>query len=210
MFNWSHISEEMISRTVRAFSLAARRHRNRGPERAHDDVDDSRRGLDVAGSDRCGRPRIHEATFGSADAHRSERAAGRRQVRVDECADHEVAGGARDGERAVEVAVLLGRRAREVDGDRLTGHRDGCANLDVAFGGLEHVRCLVRSVGQHGDAGAHATFGIDEELVHRRRNRIPPASRAELGNALLRETVRRQLRAEIAAPLSRVAHPLDE
>src|SRR6266545_2346986 len=65
-------------------SLTLRRDIDGLPERAHDDVDDARRRLDVAGGDRCRRTRVDEAALRRTDSDRRECTAGRGDVRVDE------------------------------------------------------------------------------------------------------------------------------
>jgi len=80
----------------------------------------------------------------------------------------------------------------------------------TAAGGLEHVTRLEATVGQCGNAGAHPAFRVGEQLVHRSGDDAASASRAELCDALLREAVRRELRAQIPSPFFRVAHPRDE
>ena len=69
-------------------------------------------------------------------------------VRIGDEADDEEAGGPGDGERAVEVAGVLGRRAGEVDVDRVARHGHHDPDLEVAVHCLDHIRRLVATVRQ--------------------------------------------------------------
>ena len=101
---------------------------------------------------------------------------------------------------------MLGRRAREVDFDLVAGDGDGGADDELALERLEHVGRLVAAVRELGDRRAHAPLRVGEELVHRREDQLAAAPLAELGEPPLREPVRRELRAEVAAALVGVAH----
>ena len=63
------------------------------------------------------RPRVEQRALGRHDGERPVGARAGRHVGVGQHAQREVAGGQRHGERAVEVAVVLRRRAREVELD---------------------------------------------------------------------------------------------
>ena len=60
----------LVSRRVWRHALPLRGHGDRRAERAEEDVDDPARGLDVAGRDRRGRPRVDEAALRGAHRHR--------------------------------------------------------------------------------------------------------------------------------------------
>src|SRR5207248_3124637 len=95
--------------------LALRWDVDRIAEGEEDDIRDPARGLDVARGDRGGRAGVDEGAFGSPDGHRREGTAGSGRIRIGQAADDEVAGGARYRERAVEVSLVLGRGAGEVE-----------------------------------------------------------------------------------------------
>ena len=101
---------------------------------------------------------------------------------------------------------MLRRGAGEVDLDGIAGNRHGRSELDVALECLEDVVRLVASVGEDGDAGAHAALRVRVELVHRGHHAVTPTPRAELGDALLREPVRGELGTQVAATLFGVPH----
>src|SRR5439155_3327743 len=95
------------------------------PERGEDDVDDPARGLDVARGDGRRRAGVDETALRGQNPNGDERPAGGRHVGVGDAANDEVAGRTRDGEGAVEVAVVLWRRAGEVDLELAPGDGDG-------------------------------------------------------------------------------------
>ncbi len=82
--------------------------------------------------------------------------------------------------------------------------------LEQPAGCLERVRALEAAVRQLADRGANDALGVVEELLHRRGDAFPAAPRAQLRDALLGESVRSQLRAEVSSPLVGIAHPRDE
>ena len=86
----------------------------------------------LPGDDRRRRRRVDERAGGRSDVHGRVGAARRGEVRLGEAADDEVAGRAGHGERAVEVSLVLRRRAGEVDLDLVTGDRDGDVDLQRA------------------------------------------------------------------------------
>ena len=149
---------------------------------------------------------VHERPGRRGHVYGRVGAAGRREIRLGEAADDEVAGGARDGERAVEVALVLFGRPGEVDLDLVACDGDGDADLQLPRGRLERVARLVTAVGKAGDGSADDALGVAVELVHRRRDRFRPAPLDELGEAALRQPVGGELGVEVAAPLVRVAH----
>ena len=105
---------------------------------------------------------------------------------------------------------MLRRGAVEVDLDRVSRDRHGGPDLEQALRRLERVGALEAAVRELGERGAHDALRVREELVHRRRDPLPAAARAELLDPALGEVVRRELRAEVAAALVRVPHLRDE
>ncbi len=137
---------------------------------------------------------LTRAALGRSHGHRLERAAGRGEVWRRQAAHDVEAGRARDGQRAVEVAGVLRGRAREIDVDRVAGDRDRGADLEQTFGRLECVDSLEAAVRKLANRGAYDAFRIGKELVHRRQDAIATAPSDELGDALLRQPVCRELR----------------
>ena len=190
--------------------LPLRGHRQRLAEGAEDDVDDPRRRLGVAGDDGRGRAGVDEAALGRGHRHRRERAARRGQIRLGQAADDEVAGGARDRERAVEVVRVLRRRAREVDVDLVAGDLDRAADRELAVDRFDDVLRRPAPVGERGDRGANHPLRVRVQLVHRRGDALASAARAQLVDPPLGEPVRGHLRPQVAAALVRVARVRDE
>ena len=108
-------------------------------EGAEHSVDDAARRLDVAGGDGVLRPGVDEGSLGGTDGDWREGAAGCRDVGIGQAADDEVAGGAGDRDRTVEVAVVLGPGAGEVDLELVFVHRHGCVDGELALDRLEDV-----------------------------------------------------------------------
>src|SRR6266511_3662293 len=179
-------------------------------EGAHHDVYDPRGRLDVARGDGGRRPCIDEAALGRRNGHGRKRAAGGREVRVDEDADDVEAGRPGDGEGAVHVPVVLRRGAAEVDFDRVACDRHGRAQLELAADRLQHISRFVAAVRKCGDACPRPALRVRVQRVHRCDDLVAPAPRAELGDASFSQAVRGQLRAQVAAALVRVAHALDQ
>src|SRR5215217_8505591 len=144
------------------------------------EVGDPARGLDVAGRDRGGRARVQDRALGCRDRDGSEGAARGGDVRVGDAADDEVGGRARDGERAVEVSLVLRGCAREVDLDLLAGDGNGCAQLEIALGRLERVASLEASIRKPGDGRAYAPFRVRVQLIHGGKHALAPAAGTEL------------------------------
>ncbi len=92
--------------------LALSGDRNRVRERGEDDVHDPARRLRVPGGDRRRRLRVDEAARGGANGDRRERSSRSGKVGRGQAADDVEARRAGDGERAVEVAAVLGRASR--------------------------------------------------------------------------------------------------
>jgi hypothetical protein len=190
--------------------LAGRGHGHELAEGSEDDVDDPRGGLGVPGDDGGGRARVDEAALRRGDGDRRERASRCGQVRLGQAADDEVAGGLRDRERAVEVAVVLLRSPAEVDPDFVAGDLGGAVDRQVAVHRLDHVLGLAATVRKRGERGAHHALGVGVELVHRGGDSIPAAARAQLLEPSLGEAVRGELRSEVTAPLLRLPRRQDE
>ena len=185
-------------------------HGNRLGEGVEDDVGDPARRLRVARGDggRCAR--VDERALGSAHGHGREGSSRRGQVGCGEAAHDVEAGGPRDGERAVQVALVLGRGALEVDVDRVARDGHGRADVEQAERRLEHVGALEAAVRQLPNRRADDPFRVGEELVHRSRDSVPAPPCAELGDPPLGESVPGQLRAKVAATLVGVPHARDE
>ena len=143
----------------------------RAAERAEDEVGDAARGLDVAGDDGGGRLGVQQRAARRDHRHRPQRARVGRDVGVGEHAHGEEAGRDRDGERAVEVAVVLRRAPAEVERQLVAGDRRGQAQLEVALERLEHVGGRARAVGQRGEARPRAPLGVGQDVGPR-----PPAA----------------------------------
>src|SRR4051812_29875624 len=118
----------------------------RSPERGENEVGHARGGLDVAAGDRRRRPGVEQRALGRPDLDRAVGAGGGRDVGVRQDADGEVAGRARHGERAVEVAAVLSGAAAEVEDESVAVHRGRQPQLEVALARLEHVGRVVRAV----------------------------------------------------------------
>ena len=190
--------------------LALRRHRHGLPEGAEEQVDDPARRLDVPGGDRGGRAGVDEAALRRAHGHRDERPADAGTSGSVRARTTNRQAERRHRERAVEVAVVLRRRAGEVELELVAGDRDRDAELELAVGRLEHLGRLVAAVRERGDPGPDAPLRVGDELVHRRGHLVAAAAGAELGDPAGAEPLRRQLRAQVAAPLVRVPHLRDE
>ena len=108
-------------------------------EGGEDEVGDPRGGLDVARHHGGRRAGVEQRSLRRADLDRPVGAGGRRDVGIRQDADREVGRRARDGERAVEVALVLERRAREVQDELLAADRRPQLEVEVALAGLEDV-----------------------------------------------------------------------
>ena len=102
---------------------------------------------------------------------------------------------------------MLGRGSVEVDLDRVSGDRHRSPDLEEPVRRLERVGCLVASVRQLAQLRADDALRVGEELVHRGGDPLAPSPGAELVDPPVRERVRRELRAKVAAPFVRIAHP---
>jgi hypothetical protein len=153
---------------------------------------------------------VDERAFRRANRDRRERAAGGRQVGARQAADDEVARRARDRERAVQVAFVLGGSAGEVDLDVVAGDRDRRADRQLAVFALEHVLGLEAPVGKLGDRRADEPLGIRVELVHGGTDAVGPVAVAELVDPPAADRLGRKLRAEVAAALVGIPHLGDE
>ena len=105
---------------------------------------------------------------------------------------------------------MLGGRAREVDPHGVVVDLDRDADRQQPVCGLEEVLGLVASVGHAANPGPHDPLRVGEELGHRGHDAFAAATRAELLDPAVGETVGRQLRAQVAASLRRAAHLRDE
>ena len=105
---------------------------------------------------------------------------------------------------------MLRRRAGEVELELLTGDRDRHAQLQLAVRRLQPLGGLVAAVRKRRDPGADAALRVRDELVHRRNHLVAAAARTQLRDPARAEVLRRQLRAQVAAPLVRVPHLRDE
>ena len=100
---------------------------------------------------------------------------------------------------------------REVDLELVAGDRDRDADLELAPAcRLERVGGLEASVRKPRDRRPHDTLRVVVQLVHRRLDGLLAAPLAELVQPPLREVVRRELGAQVAAALVGVAHARDE
>jgi len=101
---------------------------------------------------------------------------------------------------------VLRRRAREVELELLTGDRDRHVQLQLAVRRLQPLGCLVAAVRQRRDPGADAALRVRDELIHCRNHLIAAAARTQLRDPARAEVLRRQLRAQVAAPLVGAPH----
>src|SRR2546426_485587 len=134
--------------------LALRRNVDRFAEGAHDDVDDARGRLDVAGRDGGRRPCVDKTAFRRGDVHRRERTTGGGEIRIYQDSHDVEARRPRDGQRTVEIAVVLLRSSREVDPDGIARNRDRDLERELAVDSLENVARLEPPVGKGGDPAA--------------------------------------------------------
>ena len=139
----------------------------RAPERGEDEVGHPRRRLDVAARHGGRAPRVEQRALGGAHLDRAVGAGARRDVGIGQDADGEEARGPGDGERAVEVALVLASAALEVERQAVPVDGGGEAQLDVPVGGLEHVGRRARAVGQLAQARARPALGVVEDLGRR-------------------------------------------
>src|SRR5271155_5711047 len=119
----------------------------RAAEGCEDQVGDAGGGLDVSASHGRAGARVQQAALRGAHLHRAVGAGRGRDIRVGEDAHGEQAGRAGDRERAVEIAVMLGRAAGEVERQLLAREGRVQAQLDVPSGRLQYVlgvNCPVR------------------------------------------------------------------
>ena len=158
----------------------------------------------------AGAARVDEAALRRGHGDRREGASRGGQVRLGEAADDEVAGGLRHRERAIEVAVVLRRGPREVDPDPVASDLDRAVDGQVAVDRLDDVLGLAATVRKRGERGPHHPLRVRVELVHRSGDAVATPSRAQLLEPPLGETVRGELRAEVAAPLLRLPRRADE
>ena len=105
---------------------------------------------------------------------------------------------------------MLRRRSSEIDLDLVAAHGHRRADRELALLRLDDVLGLPAAVRQARERRAHDPLRVRVELVHRSRDAIPPAPRAQLIDAPLGELVRGDLRAEVAAALVRVARVREE
>ncbi len=105
---------------------------------------------------------------------------------------------------------MLRRRACEVDPDLVAVDRHRRLDLELARRPLEHVGCLVAPLRECAYPGADDPFGVRVQLVHRLRDVVAPAARAELRDTGAAEPLGGELRPEVAEALLRVPHARDE
>src|SRR5207245_2312105 len=120
-----------------------------------------------------------------------------------------VAGGLCDPERAVEVAGLLLRGAREVDGESIAGDRYRRPNRYVRFRdavALELIDGRVGAVGQIADRRAHLSLGVAQQLAAALEQAVPPVAPGQFLHSRGSEPLPGKLGQEIADPLGGVAH----
>ena len=129
---------------------------------------------------------------GAITRERAVGALARRHVGVGEHAQGEVAGRQRHGERAVEVAVVLGGRAGEVEHDPLAVHRRAAAAARRSPSArLEHVARRAHAVVELGDARARAPLGVVERLLEPGAEAVQPEALDQRLHALARRRGRR-------------------
>ena len=133
-------------------------------------------------------------------------AGARRDVGVREDPDREVARRTGHGERAVEVSVVLGGGAGEVERQPLAA--DGRPHDDRQIPGarLEHVGGCADAVREGCDAGAGAPLGVVEDLGERGAQGAVARTRVELEQAPLAGAAGGELGAQVGAPLGRRPH----
>ena len=105
---------------------------------------------------------------------------------------------------------MLRGAAAEVEHQALAPDNRPQAQLEIAIGGLEHVHRAAYTVGQRGDACPRAALGVIQHRVGRGPQPCGAVAARELGEAQRPEAVGGQLRAQVRAPLSRLAHLRDD
>jgi hypothetical protein len=101
---------------------------------------------------------------------------------------------------------VLVRAPGEVEDQPLPGHLRAHAQREIAVGRLEHVLVTALAVGERRQTGSCAPLGVVEHCVGGLAQTLWAELLRERGQAQRAGAVGRQLRAQIGAPLLRLAH----
>lgn len=176
--------------------------RQRGGQRAEDDVDDPLAGLDVAGGDRGGRAGVEQRAEGGDDAQRREGAGVDRCV-AEQAGDGVVDRGFGDGEGGVDPTGGLRGRAAEVRHHVVPVDRHGHRDLQgprAAAVVVEPIGMVETAVRQRGQQGTGAALAVGQERVARGGERVG-IRRQKLGQPLVAHMMGGELGLEVAPPL---------
>ena len=154
----------------------------------------------------AGGARVEQRPVFGDDLDRPVRARAGRDVGVGEHAHGKEAGAARDGQRAVEVARILGGAAAEVEDQPVAVDGRGDAQFEVAVDALQDVDRVARAVGKLAQAGARAALGVVEDRGAGVAQAVGAEPLRQLAHAGRAEAVGGQLGAQVGAPLGRLAH----
>ena len=180
--------------------LALRRDVGRLGEREQDGVGDPLARLDVAGDDRGGPLRVHEAAFRRADRDRCVQAGVDGHIGAECNLDRKRAGRAGHRERRVDVPRSRRRCPGEVDVDRVAGDGDGDADREVVVGdtvALDLAVGLVAAVREAADRLAGAALGIGDHLVERDEDGVAATALDQLGEPPAGDPVGSDLRLQV-------------
>ncbi len=175
-------------------------------ERAEHQVGHPGGGLDVAGRHRRARAGIEHGAQRGAHLDRAVGAGRGRDVGVGEDAHGEQARRAGDGERAVEIAGVLGGAAGEVEGQPIAGQNRAQAQLEVALAAPRARPWRERPDPERGQAGAGAALGVVEHRVGGLAQPVRAEAQRELAQALGAGAVGGELGAQVGSALGRLAH----
>ena len=141
---------------------------------------------------------------------RARDAGARRDVGVGEDAQREQAGALGHRARAVEVALVLRRAAGEVEHELVPADLGAQPQLEVALARLEHVDRLADAVVHPLELRPRPPLGVVEHRLGRLGQPAGAEPLGQLGEPPRARRVRRQLRAQVGAPLLGLAHPLGQ
>ncbi len=181
---------------------------DRAAEGAQHHIRHPGRGLDVAAHDRRGGAGVQERALGGDHFDRPVGTRGRRNVRIGQDPDGEIACRPGYGEGTVEVAVGLGSAAGEIQLEAVAPHGGTQHDREIPFPRLEYVLRPVLAVLELPQAGAGAALGVIERFVERPAEGRGAHPGVELLGAQDADPACRQLRPQIRPPLLGAAHHL--
>ena len=115
-----------------------------------------------------------------------------------------------DRERTVHVALVLVRRAGEVEAQRVAVNTCPQPQLQIPLGRLQHVARLPLARAEPGDRCPRTPLRVVQCGGHRLAHRVQPVPAGELRQPRGPRAVRRELGAEVRHPLARSPHPLHD